>query len=151
MITDTLDQCHRYANLSPHFATAFEFLKQLPPGLPDGRHDITGNDCFALVQTYLTKPLAEAKFEAHRQHLDIQFIQHGRECILWSPLAALTRVTEPYAGEKDVAFFANPPGWTPLNLDPGQFSVFFPEDGHAPGIECAGATEVRKIVIKIRV
>lgn len=150
MITDTLAQCRRYSKMSPRFAAAFEFLEKLPARQPDGRHDLDGDNCFALVQTYTTRPLAEAKFEAHRQYIDIQFIHAGRESILWSPLAALTQVTGPYVAERDIAFFANPPQWTPIRLHAGQFTIFFPTDGHAPGIECDGATEVRKVVIKVR-
>lgn len=151
MITDTLAQCRRYTSLSPRFAAAFVFLENLPADKPAGRYDLDGDNCFALVQAYGTKPLAQAKFEAHRQYIDIQFLQAGRESILWSPLAALTQVTEAYLAERDVAFFANPPQWTAINLQPGQFSIFFPEDGHAPGIECGGPMEVRKVVIKVRV
>jgi len=150
MITDTLAQCRRYASLSPRFAAAFEFLEKLPADKPDGRYDIDGDNCFALMQTYTTRPLAQAMFEAHRRYIDIQFIQAGRETILWSPLTALTQTTQPYAAEKDIAFFANPPHWMPINLHAGQFTIFFPEDGHAPGIECGGPTEVRKTVLKIR-
>jgi YhcH/YjgK/YiaL family protein len=150
MITDTLAQYRRYINLSPRFAAAFEFLAKLPASQPDGRCDIDGGNCFALVQSYTTKPLAQAKFEAHRQYTDIQFILAGRETLLWSPLAALTQVTEPYAAERDIAFFANPAQWTPINLSAGQFAIFFPEDGHAPGIAVAGSETVRKVVIKVR-
>jgi biofilm protein TabA len=150
MIADTLTQCRRYTSLSPRFAAAFEFLENLPADQPPGRHDIDGDNCFALVQTYQSKPLAEAKFEAHRQYIDIQFIQTGSESILWAPLAALTQVTEPYAAGRDIAFFANPTHWTPINLAAGQFTILFPEDGHAPGVECSGPAEVRKVVIKVR-
>ena len=150
MIADTLAKYRRYKNLSPRFAAAFEFLAKLPAGQPDGRCDIDGDNCFALVQSYTTKPLAQAKFEAHRQYTDIQFILAGCEALLWSPLAALTQVTEPYAAERDIAFFANPPQWTPVHLAAGQFTIFFPEDGHAPGIESAGPEAVRKVVIKVR-
>jgi YhcH/YjgK/YiaL family protein len=71
--------------------------------------------------------------------------------MLWAPLASLTEVTRPYVEEKDVVFFASPTLTTPINLQAGEFTIFFPEDGHAPGLECAGATPVRKIVIKVRV
>jgi biofilm protein TabA len=149
MIADLLKQCHRYTSLSPRFAAAFEFLKKLPADQPDGRCDIEGDNCFALVQSYVTKPPMQGKFEAHRKYIDIQFIQAGCETILWSPLAALTQVTPPYAVEKDIAFFANPSQWTPVNLCAGQFAIFFPEDGHAPGLEYGEPVEVRKTVIKI--
>jgi YhcH/YjgK/YiaL family protein len=151
MIADTLDQRHRYTGLSPRFAAAFEFLEKLAAGQAAGRHDIDGNNCYALVQTYTTRPLDQAKVETHRQYIDIQFIQAGRETMLWSPVSALTQVTQPYATENDVTFYATPPQMTPLNLGAGQFVIFFPPDGHAGGLECGGPMDVRKVVIKVRV
>ena len=151
MIADTLAQHSRYHILSPHFAAAFKFLENLPAQPQLGRHDLDGDNCFALVQTYTSKPLAAAKFEAHRKYLDIQYIQSGCETILWTPLTGLTQVTEPYVAERDIAFFATPPQWTPLQLCAGQFAIFCPEDGHAPGVEYDGPVNVLKTVIKIRV
>ena len=151
MIAATLSQSRRYTALSPRFAAAFEFLQQLPAHQPLGRHELDGDNCYALVQTYATKPLAEAKFESHRKYIDIQFIQTGGEMLLWSPLAALTEIVEPYDATKDIAFYATPPQVTPINLRAGEFTIFFPEDGHAPGLEYFGPTEVRKVVIKISV
>jgi biofilm protein TabA len=151
MISDTLDQYRRYTSLSPRFAAAFEFLEKLPASQPVGRYDIDGNNCFALVQAYITKPIDQARFETHRQYIDIQFIQAGRETMLWSPLTALTQVTQLYVAEKDVIFYATPPQRTPIDLGAGQFVIFFPTDGHAGGLECFGQSEVRKVVIKVRV
>jgi YhcH/YjgK/YiaL family protein len=151
MITDALTQSSRYTSLSPRFAAAFEFLRQLPADQPAGRFAIDGDDCFALVQTYATKQLAEAMFEAHQEYIDIQFIQSGQETILWTPLAVLTEIVQPYAVEKDIAFFATPPHVTPIHLRAGDFAIFFPTDGHAPGLEYGGRAKVRKTVIKVRV
>jgi YhcH/YjgK/YiaL family protein len=151
MIADTLAERRRYSSLSPRFAAAFDFLEQLPGDVALGRHDLDGDNCFALVQTYTTKPLAQAKFEAHQQYIDIQFIQSGTETLLWTPLSALTVTTQPYAAEKDVAFFATPSQFTPLILRAGEFAIFYPTDGHAPCLECGTANEVRKVVIKVRV
>jgi biofilm protein TabA len=150
MIADTLEQCRRYTSLSPRFAAAFEFLEKRPANQPTGRYDIDGDNCFAMVQAYTTRPLDQAKFETHRRYIDIQFIQAGRETMLWSPLAALTQVTQPYVAEKDVIFYANPPHVTPINLGAGLFVIFFPTDGHAGGLDCDGQSEVRKVVIKVR-
>jgi YhcH/YjgK/YiaL family protein len=70
--------------------------------------------------------------------------------MLWSSLAALTQVTQPYIPEKDVVFYATPLQMTPINFGAGQFVIFFPTDGHAGGLECDGQSEVRKVVIKVR-
>ena len=103
------------------------------------------------MQAYTTNPFDQAKFETHRQYIDIQFIQAGRETMMWCPMAAFTKVTEPYAAEKDVIFYATPPQMTPVNFGPGQFLIFFPTDGHAGGLVCDGESEVRKVVMKVRV
>lgn len=153
MITDTLSQCYRYLGLSPRFAAAFEFLKNLPADKPAGRYELDGDNCFALVQSYTTKPLDKATFESHRRYIDIQFIQSGVETMLWAPISTLN-VTQPYVAEKDVMFYAVPAApaqMTAINVHAGDFTVFFPEDGHAPGIECGKSSEVRKVVIKIAV
>ena len=150
MIAGTLAQSSRYASLSPRFDAAFEFLRNLSADLPLGRHDIAGDDCFALVQAYTTKPLAEGKFEAHRNYIDIQFVQSGRETLLWAPLAGLAE-TKSYDSEKDYALFAAPANATPLRLRSGEFMIFYPEDAHAPCLELDGPCEVRKVVVKVRV
>jgi YhcH/YjgK/YiaL family protein len=150
MIAGTLAQSSRYVSLSPRFGAAFDFLRNLSADLPPGRHDIAGDDCFALVQAYTTKPLAEGKFEAHRNYIDIQFVQAGRETLLWTPLASLAE-TRPYDSEKDYALFAAPANATPLRLRAGEFTIFYPEDAHAPCLELDGPSEVRKVVVKVRV
>jgi len=148
MITDTLGLCHRYASLHPRFAAAFEFLQKLPADQPLGRFELDGDNCFALVQSYTTKPAAQGTFESHERYIDIQFIQSGQETLLWTPRGAL-KITQPYNAEKDVAFYAMPARTTAVNLVAGEFAIFFPEDGHAPGIEFGSASTVRKIVIKV--
>ena len=150
MIAGTLAQSSRYASLAPHFEAAFAFLRNLPADLPPGRHDIAGDDCFALVQAYTTRPLSAAKFEAHRNYVDIQFVQAGRETLLWTPLTGLAE-TKPYDSEKDYALFAAPANPTPLRLRAGEFAIFYPEDAHSPCLELDGPCEVRKVVIKMRV
>ncbi len=150
MISDTLDQWRRYTGLSPRFAAAFEYLEKLPANHPTGRYELDGNNLFALMQSYTTQPIEQAKVETHRQYIDIQYIQAGRETMLWTPLAALPKVTQPYNAEKDVIFYATPPHMTPLNPGAGHFGILFPTDGHAGGIEYDEPSEVRKVVIKVR-
>jgi len=56
-------------------------------------------------------------------------------------------ISKPYDSRKDVMFYHDTPS-TFAKLVPGQFAIFFPEDGHAP---CLGKGEIRKIVAKIAV
>lgn len=151
MIVDKLSQSFRYLPLSPRFAAAFDFLHELPSDQPFGRVQIDGDDCFALVQGYTTKPLSAQRFEAHRKYIDIQFLQAGRETLLWTPLAELSEVTQPYDDARDISFYAGPKSSVAVHLQAGEFAIFYPEDGHAPMLEFQGPADVRKVVIKVRV
>jgi len=151
MISDKLERLGLYAPVSTRFPAAIKFLQNHPAALPDGRHDILGDDCFALVQGYTTKSMAEAAFEAHRIYADIQVILSGEETLLWTPLEDVGAVTEPYVAEKDIAFYASPKRSTGLHLRAGEFAVFFPTDAHAPGLQTSGPVAVRKVVIKVKV
>jgi YhcH/YjgK/YiaL family protein len=115
-----------------------------------GRHDIDGDSVYALVQQYQTRPAAGMP-EAHRRYIDIQFIARGREVIHWTPLAACSEVALPYDAEKDAGFFAAPSTMVPVRLTAGQFTIFFPDDAHAPCSAWDGPEDVLKVVVKVAV
>ena len=150
MILDTLPHWRRYAPTLPGLTQACEYLQTLNADTATGRYELDGDRVFCLVQRYRTKPVTQAKLEAHRNYADVQYLIAGRETILWAPLATLTTVTQPYDSGRDIEFFATVDGTTPVNLEAGHFSVLFPPDGHAPGIEWNGALDVVKAVVKVR-
>lgn len=151
MILDTLDQAARCETLHPHFAKAFDFLRAVDGTQALGRHDLAGDECFALVQTYDTKPQAEALFEAHRKYIDVQFIHSGCETILWAPLSAMREETMAYDAAKDAALWRLIPEATPLRLAAGHFAIFYPQDAHAPCIQWQRRESVFKVVVKVAV
>jgi len=151
MIQDTLDQSARYEVLSPYFAQAFAFLKTVDEKMALGRHDIVGDEAFAIVQTYTTKPEEKALFEAHRRYIDVQFIYSGRETILWAPLVTMKEETRAYTEEKDAALWKLVPDMTPIRVSAGHFVILYPEDAHAPCVEWDGPSEVFKVVVKVAV
>ena len=150
MIHDTLANAARYEALSPRFAAAFAWLRGVDGTQAPCRHDIDGDHCFALVQTYATKPEA-VKYEAHRKYIDVQFIHSGRETILWAPLAVMGEAVTPYDDSKDAVFFAPVADHTALHLGPGHFTIFYPRDAHAPCLQWGGPEQVFKVVIKVAV
>lgn len=149
MILDTLDHLDRYADLNPRFAGAFAFLRGVRGHEAPGRHEIDGENVFALVQAYATRPAEGALFEAHRRYIDVQFVHSGRETILWAPLAAMREPTQPYDGAKDAALWPLVPEATPLHLGPGHCAILFPEDAHAPCLEWETPAQVFKVVVKV--
>jgi YhcH/YjgK/YiaL family protein len=151
MVLDTLANAARYESLNSRFAKAFAYLRTVDGTQELGRHDLDGDHCFALVQTYETKPVERAKFEAHRKYIDIQFIQNGRETILWAPLATMKEETMAYSDEKDAALWKLTADTTPLHVSAGHFAILWPQDAHAPCIEWEKPEQVFKVVVKVAV
>ena len=51
-----------------------------------------------------------------------------------------------YNAEKDITFFEGL-AETYITVKPGMFAIFFPQDGHAPGITLEG---VKKVIVKVK-
>jgi YhcH/YjgK/YiaL family protein len=151
MILDSLSQWRRYAAISPRFERAFVFLQQVTNSTKVGRHEISGDDVFALVQQHNTRHVSERQYESHRTYIDVQYIQRGRELMYWAPLPLLTNVTMPFDVKQDAALYGLIPEGVPLPMRVGQFAIFFPEDGHIPSCAWDQPAEVLKVVVKVRV
>ncbi len=151
MVLATLPNAARYETLNSRFAKAFAYLRTVDGTQELGRHDLDGDHCFALVQTYETKPIEKAKFEAHRKYIDVQFIQSGRETILWAPLDTMKEEMMAYSDEKDAALWKLTADTTPVHVSAGHFAILWPEDAHAPCIEWERPEQIFKVVIKVAV
>jgi YhcH/YjgK/YiaL family protein len=150
MVLDTIDNAHLYNGLHPRFARAFEILKDKTLShKDDGKYLVDGDKIYYTIQRYTTKPLNTGKLEAHRKYIDIQFLLSGFELLGYAPLKGLT-VTEEYNPQKDIAFFETPKEITKVILEPGLFCILFPSDAHLPGCYINEPSNVRKVVIKIR-
>ena len=150
MIADRLENAKLYSGASARLAKAFGHLAKLAAELPpDGKLELEGKEIYAIVQSYDTKPAAEKKWEAHRNYLDIQYVAEGKELMGWAPAGKLAPAGD-YNPEKDVVNFKEYAG-TPVQVEAGCFALFFPEDGHQPGVQWGASARVRKIVVKVRV
>lgn len=113
-----------------------------------GRYQIDGDEIYALVQQYETKPLVEGKWEAHRKYIDIQYVADGEERIGFSNINQM-KPSEEYNPEKDIQFFYGEGHFK--SVKKGQFMVLFPEDVHMPGITADVKSKVKKVVVKVLV
>jgi YhcH/YjgK/YiaL family protein len=145
MILAALEQADEYLALHPDFAAAIAFLRGQPLGeLPEGRIEIA-RTTYAIVSRSPARRRCEARLEAHRKHIDIQYVIAGVEEMGWSPRARCQKPDGPYDAERDIEFFADAPE-SFFTVRPGEFAIFFPDDAHAPLI---GTGEVHKIVVKV--
>lgn len=148
MILDSLKNCTRYATLHPRFGKAFEYLLNNDlAALPAGKIELEGADLVINVVDITGKTEKEAQMETHNQFIDIQVPVGNTERMGWKAASALCEPTQEYDATKDLTFFADK-ATTMLDVKPYEFAIFYPEDGHQPGI--AEGT-YRKIIVKVRV
>lgn len=148
MIADTIENIGLYVNVAPGFAKAFQFIKTTDfSKLEDGVHEIDEKNIFASINSYKTKNYGECKWEAHKIYADIQLLQNGKERVYFSPLKNSREIVA-YNEEKDILFVETSGDY--VTVTPGVFVILFPTDAHKPCITAEVQTEVRKIVIKVK-
>ena len=148
MLTDHLDRADRYRLLAPRIAAALDYVRATDfRVLADGKYLIAGDDVFALVQRYTTKPADAGRWEAHRKYIDLQCVFDGIEQIGYAPLDTLT--AEPYDAERDLAWLSGQGEFVTMRA--GRFMLLWPEDAHMPGIAVGPPGPVLKVVVKIAV
>ena len=148
MILDRLENAEKYTDMHPDFEKAFAFLRQSGLAeLPADRYEIDGDRVFCIIDKAPGRSRSEAKLEAHRKYIDIQYVIAGVDDMGWKPIADCKLVDTAYNADKDIEFFNDEPkSWT--EVPAGSFVIFFPQDAHAPLV---GGEEMHKAVLKIAV
>ncbi len=147
MVLDRLDQSAAYESLNPRLPQAFEFLRRFDLLRAEpGRHEIAGDDVFALLQEYRTKPAAEGIWESHRRYMDVQYVIAGVERMGYANLRSLVPRDE-YNAERDLIFHDGDGSF--VTVPAGMFTIFAPQDGHMPCLAAGEPSLVRKVVIKV--
>lgn len=150
MIIDFLDKAARYEGLGERFRIAFSWLQQHDlEKLAKGKHLIDGENIFALVNEYETVDAAAEKMEAHKAHIDLQYMVSGTEMVGHGFLRG-QQPLQAYDATADFMLFSEAPDFF-TRFDKGMFAIFFPEDLHMPNLKVGDPGPVRKVVVKIRV
>jgi len=153
MILDRLEHARMYRSVAVDIARALDYLQETNlRKLANGRHTLDGERLFAIVQRYRPKPAAEARWEAHRKYIDVQYIVDGCERMGYTYLRNELVVETPYDAQKDIIFYQAQGDL--LEVPAGSFVIFTPHDVHAPGLTTerpAATREVCKVVVKCRV
>lgn len=148
IIVDRLERAERYYDMHPAFEKAFAFLRRSDlTELSDGRYEIDGHRLFGTISHDTSRTRDEARLEAHRKYIDIQYVIEGNEAMGWRPTSTCVLSVDGYDEAKDIEFFRDAPvSWT--KVPPGSFTIFFPQDAHAPLV---GKGTIHKAVLKIAV
>jgi len=140
---------HKYvADLLDPKSVTQRRIKQIAVGASE-RIELAGG-AYAMEQVYLTKTRPEGFFESHRNYIDVQVIVEGEELMEVEEISRLV-VSEAFNEKRDLVKYGDTALASRLNFRPGDVGVYFPEDGHMPGLQLAGAVLLRKTVVKVPV
>lgn len=146
MVIDTLDNLGRYISLNPLLAEVVKFMEANDLSqLEKGKHPIKGDELWVNIDLAHGKTAEEATFETHRRMIDIQIPLDNEETYGYMPLADMPEAE--YNEQKDVSKYPGLKAQTLVTCKPGQFAIFFPEDGHQP---CIGQGDIRKAIFKVK-
>ncbi len=149
MIVDLIGNRGWYQGLGADIACALDYISATEfSSMPDGRYEVRGDDIYATVQRYQTKPIEQGLWEAHRRYVDVQFIAAGTERIGYAPLHNLA-ILSPYDAAKDILFLGGSGEY--INARAGTFLVLYPQDAHMPCLSSGAAGPVVKVVVKVAV
>lgn len=146
MILDSINNAERYYALLPRLEQVFNYLATTDlKALEVGRHDIIGDELFVNVSELELRPLEAAHLEVHNRYLDVQVVVEGEEYFGWSERKDCKDMEGEFDTERDIVFFGDKPQ-TFYCLRPGQFTILYPEDAHAPML---GTGKVKKLIFKV--
>ena len=147
MIIDTIDNLSKYIEMNPLFADVVEFLKYHDlDTMEEGKYPIKDKNLFLSVQVAKQRTKESAFIETHIEMVDIQSPISCAETYGYSPLCDLPEFE--YDAEMDMTKYGDTKPQTYVTIKPGQFVIFFPQDGHAPCI--IDEQEIKKVIFKVK-
>jgi len=150
MVIDTLAQLESYAALDARFGETAKFIEKCrTENLPAGRYELDGDRLYAMVMDYVPEEKDEPLYETHDKYVDIQCMLEGSEYQWYAPRGELKEKIA-YNTEKDISFYEFSGSGSRLHLTEGSFAVYFPQDGHLPGMADGSCGKCRRIVVKLK-
>ena len=147
MIIDTIENLSNYASLNPLFADVVAFLNANDlQTMEPGKYPIKDKDLFLNLQVAKQRTKETAFLETHIEMIDIQIPVSAAETFGYTPLCELPAFE--YNAEKDITKYGDTQPQTFVTVQPGQFAIFFPQDGHMPCI--TDAPEIKKAIFKVK-
>ena len=147
MIIDTIENLGKYTTLNQLIADVVEFLKNHNlQTMETGKYPIKDKDLFVNLQVANQRTKDTAFLETHIDMIDIQIPVTCAETFGYTPLCDLPAFE--YNAEKDITKYGDTKPQTYVTVKPGQFVIFFPQDGHAPCI--IEESEIKKAIFKVK-
>ena len=145
MVIDNLKNLRDYESLNPLFGKAFDYIESTDlNALEPGKIVLIENELIVNVNQIPAKTKEEAKLETHNEYVDIQLPLSDVEVMGYTQRVDLPEAE--YDASIDMTLYDGAAA-DYITVKPGMFTLFFPGDGHAPGITPIG---LKKIIIKVK-
>lgn len=113
----------------------------------EGKFTLSDNRVFVIITTGDTEKADQRKAEVHRKYIDIQILLDGEERIGYSNeldenFASLSKL------KNDVLFIEDVKNENFVDLRPGDFALFYPDQVHRPMCAINSPTRIKKAIIK---
>lgn len=145
MIIDKIENLGMYRGLNPLFDAVIRFMEDNDlQRLENGKHLIQDGRLFVNIQDAQGKTEDEAVIEYHKKMIDIQIPLNKPETYGYTPVADLPEAD--FNVEKDIAKIPGVRARSYVTANPGEFAMFFPQDGHAP---CIADGSLHKAIFKV--
>ena len=151
MIVGLLSDVSAQKSLLPAvLVRSIEALMKLDPGrIEAGRYELEGDKLFALIQDVESRSFEESRTEAHSKFADVQIPLSASERYGFSLPQAVLALIEDRMEANDIAFYERPSREFFMDIDPGAYVVFLPNELHRPCLTITEKTPIRKAVIKV--
>ena len=138
------------AVLPPAIAKGIKAIQELDLAKKEpGRYAIDGEALFYIVEDATPRAVADCHPETHRDYADVQIpISTTERFGVALPQAGIAPVEE-FFGNRDLGFYAKPANEFFLDVEPGSYIVFLPEELHRPCVLIEDKAPFRKVVIKV--
>lgn len=151
MIVDHIKNVALYAGVSSRLKIALDYLASVAEkGAEPGEFEVDGKNIYGFCREFQLRSEEDMPFEAHRKYIDIHYVVKGREKICCAALGLLQE-EKAYSEEVESGLYRCTHLPNRIVLNPGEFAVFFQEDGHKPYCSVEGEISVTKIMMKVLV
>ncbi len=140
------------AIFSPTLLKAYNYIKENDfKQMEAGVYEIDGKNIYAQVFDVDTKEKSDARPEVHREYIDLQFSVCGNEIIGYAVDTGNNKISESLLEERDIIFYEGCENEFELEMNEGDFAVFFPTDVHRPACKNGTTKNIRKVVVKVKI
>lgn len=145
MIYGNINFPELYDFLPKNFKLCFDFIKNHDLSEMELKtYELDGEKVFMMLTEFVTAPVSERSFEAHKNYCDIHYIVSGSERIDFGFTDRMTAG----AYKPDIMTLTGKESGSVV-LQEGDFLICMPRDGHKPGIADDSPEKIRKATFKV--